>query len=112
MPILLLHPVASRILSWVAFFAVSLFACRGVGQQAPASPNHPWHSYEEKEFAGEVRMPRNSVCPIDPAKLYSLPELIDLAETQNPETTESWERARAQADTLGIARSELYPALA
>ncbi len=49
---------------------------------------------------------------MDPAKTYSLAELIDLAETQNPETRIAWERARAQANSLGIARSELYPALA
>jgi outer membrane protein TolC len=49
---------------------------------------------------------------MDPAKTYSLPELIDLAETQNPETRLAWERARAQAAALGVARSELYPTLA
>jgi outer membrane protein len=49
---------------------------------------------------------------MDPAKIYSLPELIDLAETQNPETRLAWGRARAQAGALGVARSELYPTLA
>jgi outer membrane protein len=38
--------------------------------------------------------------------------LIDLAESHNPETRVAWERARAQAAALGIARSELYPTLA
>jgi len=38
--------------------------------------------------------------------------LIDLAESHNPETRVAWERARAQAGSLGIARSELLPALA
>jgi outer membrane protein len=41
-----------------------------------------------------------------------LGELIDLAEAHNPETSLAWERARAQAAALGIARSELYPTLA
>jgi len=41
-----------------------------------------------------------------------LPELIDLAESHNPETRVAWERARAQAAALGVARSELYPTLA
>jgi outer membrane protein len=49
---------------------------------------------------------------MDPGKTYSLAELIDLAETQNPETRVAWEKARAQGNALGIARSELYPALA
>jgi len=39
-------------------------------------------------------------------------DLIDLAETHNPETRVAWERARAQAAALGLARSELYPTLA
>jgi outer membrane protein len=42
----------------------------------------------------------------------SLAELIDLAESHNPSTRASWERARAQAANLGISRSELYPTLA
>lgn len=49
---------------------------------------------------------------IESTKTYSLPELIDLAETHNPQTRVAWERARAQAAALGIARSELYPTLA
>jgi outer membrane protein TolC len=49
---------------------------------------------------------------LDPAKTYTLAELIDLAESHNPETHFAWERTRAQAAGLGIARSELYPTLA
>jgi outer membrane protein TolC len=49
---------------------------------------------------------------VDSAKTYTLSELIDLAEAHNPETRVAWERARSQAAALGIARSELYPALA
>jgi outer membrane protein TolC len=44
--------------------------------------------------------------------VYSLAELIDGAESNNPETRVAWERARAQAASLGVARSELYPTLA
>ena len=40
-----------------------------------------------------------------------MPELIDLAESHNPQTRVAWENARAQAAALGIARSELYPTL-
>jgi outer membrane protein len=44
--------------------------------------------------------------------MYSLAELIDLAEAHNPETRIAWEGARAQLAALGVARSELYPTLA
>ncbi len=40
-----------------------------------------------------------------------LPELIDLAERGNPSTKAAWAQARAQAAQLGVARSDLYPAL-
>jgi outer membrane protein len=108
----LLRSVAARNLVRVAFFSILLYASRGNCQRAPTSPDHPWHSHEEQEFKNEMRLPRNSASPIEPAKTYTLPELINLAETQNPETRESWERARVQAESLGIARSELYPTLA
>jgi outer membrane protein len=107
-----LCPVEARLLFQTACLAFLFYASRGACQVAPASPDHPWHSSEEREFtrgAGSFRYP---AFPMDPAKTYSLPELIDLAETQNPETRVAWERARAQAESLGIARSELYPALA
>jgi outer membrane protein len=49
---------------------------------------------------------------IEADRVYSLAELIDLAEAHNPETRVVWESARAQAAALGIARSELFPTLA
>jgi outer membrane protein TolC len=58
---------------------------------------------------------RNLIDPrlnFDPEKIYSLPELIDLAESHNRETRVAWERARAQAAAWGIASSELYPTVA
>ncbi len=35
-----------------------------------------------------------------------------MTEAHNPATRDSWERARAQAAALGVARSELFPILA
>lgn len=87
-------------------------------QTAPPSPDHAWHSGSEKQIleeSGHLRDSRSSAdspYAIDPQRFYSLAELVDLAETHNPETRFSWERARAQAAALGVARSELYPALA
>ena len=42
---------------------------------------------------------------------YTLSELVDLAERYNPSTRAAWENARAAAARLGIARSDLLPAL-
>lgn len=60
----------------------------------------------------DARAVRPAGAPINPDRSYSLAELIDLAEGYNPETRFAWERARSQAATLGLARSELYPTLA
>jgi outer membrane protein len=49
---------------------------------------------------------------IDSTRTYALAELIDLAESHNPATRVDWERARAQAEALGVTRSELFPTLA
>ena len=49
---------------------------------------------------------------IDPKKPYSLEELIDIAESNNPLTRIAWESAKQAAERLGMARSEYYPRLA
>jgi outer membrane protein len=97
---------------FAVFLLSFLQVIRGACQEAPASPDHPWHSSEESEFEGDAKAQRESLSQIDPARTYSLGELIDLAETQNPQTRLAWEGARSQAATLGVARSELYPTLA
>ena len=80
-------------------------------QSPPASPDRPWHFVDERQVINEGNHVRQSAFRIESDKNYSLAELIDLAETHNPETRVAWENARAQAAALGIARSELYPTL-
>jgi outer membrane protein len=84
----------------------------GLAQSAPVSWNHPWHSSDEKEFVSDAIKEHIREMSHDSAETYSLAELIDVAESNNPETRVAWERARAQAGSFGVARSELYPALA
>src|SRR2546422_11340636 len=57
-------------------------------------------------------VPTGKVAPLDPGHTYSLAELIDLAERNNPQTRVAWERARQYANELGIAKSAYYPILA
>jgi outer membrane protein TolC len=80
-------------------------------QSPPASPDRPWHSVEERQLTNDGKRFRQPAFRVESDQTYSLAELIDLAETHNPETRVAWENARAQAAALGIARSELYPAL-
>jgi outer membrane protein TolC len=53
----------------------------------------------------------HEIVNLDPGKIYTLAELIDLAEQHNPETRVAWEDAKSKAAALGIARSALYPTM-
>lgn len=90
---------------------VLMAAIRVFAQSPPPSPDRPWHTSDERQITNDGKRVRQPAFPIEPDKAYTLAELIDLAEAHNPETRVAWENARAQAETLGIARSELYPAL-
>src|SRR5271170_4795819 len=101
-----------RFLSCTGALIVFLFCSRRTfGQIAPNSPDHPWHTSAEQQLQTGVKGVRNPGFAVDSAKTYSLAELVDLAESHNPQTRLAWERACAQAAALGIARSELYPTL-
>ncbi len=56
--------------------------------------------------------PQEKIAVLDPKHPYTLAELIDVAEHNNPRTRLSWERAKQSADRLGIERSAYYPVLA
>jgi len=81
-------------------------------QSPPLSPDRPWHSSDERQIISEAERFHPPPFPIESDKAWSLAELIDMAEAQNPETRVAWENARSQAAALGIARSELFPTLA
>ena len=82
-----------------------------LAQSAPVSPDHPWHGPWEQRIEADAQKFPDVRFSIDPAKTYPLTELIDLAESHNPETRVAWERARALAAAWSVARSELYPTL-
>ncbi len=54
---------------------------------------------------------RSKELKLEPDRIYTLPELIDLAEAHNPDTRAAWEAAKAEAGRLGVAKSDLYPTL-
>jgi outer membrane protein TolC len=84
---------------------------RAFAQMAPPTPDLPWHSPQERRIANERNNLLKRPLGIDGNRVYSLAELIDLAQMNNPQTRVAWENARAQVAALGIARSELYPTL-
>jgi outer membrane protein len=57
-------------------------------------------------------IPDEKITKIDPQYPYSLAELIDIGEHNNPETRVAWEKAKQQANLLGVEKSAYYPILA
>ena len=78
-------------------------------QRAPLSPQQPWQGTTSLPAPPPRSAP--AFAP-DPTKIYTLPELVNLAEQNNPETRVAWENAKARAADLGISKSTLYPTVA
>src|ERR1700721_1967947 len=69
------------------------------------------HPKAEQSLDRELAAHPETKYAIDAAKVYTLAELIDLAQQHNPETRVAWEQAKARAASLGIARASFYPTL-
>jgi outer membrane protein len=80
-------------------------------QKAPPAPERPWDASSAQHQLAPLAKPAPAFAP-DPSKVYTLPELVSLAEQNNPETRAAWENAKARAADLGIAKATLYPTLA
>jgi outer membrane protein len=67
------------------------------------------------EFAADCAahgIPVDKIASLDSSRHYTLAELVDIAEHNNPRTRVAWERAKQRADQLGVERSAYYPVLA
>jgi outer membrane protein len=94
--------------AWSTAFVCTLLPIVSHAQRAPSVPDRPWASglAENGLHAG----PGNEM-KFDPAHIYTISELIDLAERNNPATREAWAFAKGRANQLGISLSDLYPTL-
>jgi outer membrane protein TolC len=93
-------------------FVILLLLCAplvAVSQRAPAAPERPW---EVTKMQPPVPPRQSAAFVPDPLKVYTLPELVDVAEQNNPETRVTWENAKARAADLGVSEATLYPTLA
>jgi outer membrane protein len=91
---------------------VAALGCmNAIAQSAPASADKVWHSKAEQSLDRDLAAHPEARYDIDAAKIYTLAELIDLAQQHNPETRVAWEQAKARAASLGIARAAFYPTL-
>jgi|GEM_PF-6883522 len=85
------------------------------GKVTPPSSARPWSPPQleqyERDLARKSSQEKPGAIPIDPRKIYDLPELIDIAQRANPDTRVSWERARQAAAAVGLNQSAYYPYL-
>lgn len=82
-------------------------------RNAPPSADKPWEAKESAALANDLQKRTVAEMPsLDPAKTYSLPDLIDLAERRNRTTRVAWEAARGAAAGAGLSAAEFYPMLA
>ena len=96
----------------IVFLTLGAGASSLCAQSAPPSSSQVWHSNAEKSLSHEAMPAAKAAYDIDSAKIYSLAELIDLAQSHNPETRVAWEAAKARAASLGVARGALFPTIA
>jgi outer membrane protein len=84
----------------------------GISQSAPSTATKPWFSSEAKNFVNNTKSRTEAQPTLDAETVYSLAELIDIAELHNPDTRAAWQAAKTRAAELGVAKGALYPALA
>jgi outer membrane protein len=80
---------------------MSLAQCAGLASTPRAASDCVAHS-----------IPIDKIATIDPSRSYTLAELIDIAEHNNPRTRIVWERAKQRAAQLNVEKSAYYPVLA
>jgi outer membrane protein len=98
--------ISTALAAWVVMMPLLARA-----QNVPVSPEKPWHSKDEAALAQDLNSYSKQHFSLDVNHIYTLAELVDLAEAHNPETQSAWENALKQAGALGVARSELFPTL-
>ncbi len=94
----------------IAVLTALLVAQSLSAQTVPPSAAHPWELPANRRLTLPAR-PTPAAAP-DATTIYTLPELINLAEQNNPATRVAWQNAKARAADLGVAKSTLYPTIA
>jgi outer membrane protein len=89
-----------------------LTAMAARGQQPPPSPDKPFPVSLGQDTLIDVGRISEARPVLEDSHPYTLPELVDIAERNNPETRVAWEQAKQKAAAAGIARSALFPTVA
>jgi outer membrane protein TolC len=89
------------LLSWGLSVTAASAQCAGIASTPQSAADCAAHATPQVGFA-----------KLDTGHTYTLAELIDIAERNNPLTRVYWERAKQKAGQLGIAKSSYFPVLA
>ncbi|WP_260734949.1 TolC family protein [Tunturiibacter lichenicola] len=98
----------ASILLVVVVAMTSYLSVGALGQKAPITPNQPWLPDHQTLERHSTAVPVHEAA-LNDEHVYSLGELIDIAESNSPKTQAAWNRAKVAAASVGIAKSELYP---
>ncbi|HFT1963463.1 TPA: TolC family protein [Enterobacter ludwigii] len=106
----------------VLYIAVGVLVLTGCAtdqlDRAPATAATPWPTDLQSSITsvGNFSVPPNPqiavlspVPAINEAHVYQLPELIDMAQMNNPDTRIAWQQARQAALAVGIAEAAFLP---
>jgi outer membrane protein len=86
--------------------------------RAPAAADKAWRppSGDPRDFslppAPSLPVQVEDAPKLDADRTYGLPELIDIAESANPDTRIGWQKARQAALAVGIAKAAYLPTIA
>lgn len=87
-------------------------------KRAPASPSTPWQpsGQTRQALVDSFSVPENTQIfdgqttpKIEQNHAYSLPELINIAQLENPDTRIAWQQARQAALAVGLSESLFLP---
>jgi len=98
-----------------------LSACTAFSDHAPVAASKPWTApptpadWQSLAVDGVHHAPTSStvaeVPEVDPQKTYDLPELVNLAQLNNPVTRVAWSQARQAASAIGLSEAAYLPML-
>src|SRR6266567_5817086 len=95
----------------IAMLASAVAHARLAAQGAPPASGAVWQPKGVQTLEHELGVCPHEAVDLVPDKIYTLAELIDLAQQHNPDTRVAWQEAKSKAAALGIARSTLYPTM-
>jgi outer membrane protein TolC len=82
-----------------------------IAQNAPPSSAKPWQVGGESRLLERFHTSPKPTYSLDQKYTYTLADLVDFAESHNPDTRLAWQNAKAHAQALGVSEAALFPTI-